>query len=54
MIFIAYAYLRQKRVEEALVRGEYAPFEPRIAFVFAALGVLLGIGTIVAILVQSS
>jgi putative membrane protein len=53
VIFIAYAYLRQKRVEEALGRGEYAPFESRVALLFAALGVLLGIGTIVVILVQS-
>ena len=54
VIFIAYAYVRQKRVDDALGRGEYAPFEPRVALVFAALGVLLGVGTILAILVQSS
>ena len=50
--FIGYAYLRQKRVEEALARGEYAPFETRTALVFAALGVLLGIATIIVILAQ--
>jgi putative membrane protein len=50
LLFIAYAYLRQKRVEEALARGAYAPFEPRVALVFAALGVALGIGTIIVIL----
>ena len=49
LIFIAYAYVRQKRIEEALARGEYAPFAPRIALVFAALGVLLGCATIVVI-----
>jgi inner membrane protein YidH len=53
VIFIVYAYLRQKRVEEALARDEYAPFESRAALVFAALGALLGIGTIAAILAQS-
>jgi putative membrane protein len=26
LLFIAHAYVRQKRVEEALARGEYAPF----------------------------
>jgi putative membrane protein len=52
LLFIAYAYLRQKRVEEALARGEYAPFETRVALVFAALGLVLGIGTIIVILVQ--
>jgi putative membrane protein len=52
MLFIAYAYVRQKRVEEALARGEYAPFETRIGLVFTALGVILGIGTITVILAQ--
>jgi len=52
LLFIAYAYIRQKRVEEALARGEYAPFGTRAGLVFAALGVLLGIGTITVILAQ--
>jgi putative membrane protein len=52
LMFTAFAYLRQKRVEEALARGEYAPFETRVALVFAALGVLLGIGTIIVILAR--
>src|SRR4051812_18667473 len=43
LLFIAYAYVRQIRVEAALARGEYAPFETRAAFVFAVLGALLGI-----------
>ena len=52
LLFIAYAYVRQKRVDEALVRGDYAPFETRVALVFAALGVPLGIATIAVVLVQ--
>jgi putative membrane protein len=52
LLFIAYAYLRQKQVDEALARGEYAPFESRTGFVFAALGVALGLGTIAVILFQ--
>jgi putative membrane protein len=52
LLFIAYAYVRQKQVEEALARGGYAPFETRAALVFAALGVILGIGTITVILAQ--
>jgi putative membrane protein len=52
LVFIIYAYVRQKRVEEALSRGHYAPFETRVALVFAALGVLLGIGTITVILAR--
>ena len=50
LLFITYAYVRQKRVEEALARGGYAPFETRVALGFAALGVLLGIGTIIVVL----
>jgi putative membrane protein len=52
VVFIAYAYLRHKRVEEALTRGRHAPFETRVALVFAAFGVVLGIGTIIAILAR--
>jgi putative membrane protein len=52
LLFIAYAYVRQKRVEDALARGEYAAFETRAGLAFAALGVLLGIATIAVILAQ--
>ena len=54
LLFIAYGYVRQNRVEEALARGEYAPFGTRAGLVFAALGVMLGIGTIIVILAQPS
>jgi putative membrane protein len=52
LLFIGYAYYRQRQVEEALARGDYAPFESRAGLVFAGLGVLLGIGTITVVLVQ--
>jgi putative membrane protein len=52
VVFIAYAYIRQRQVDEAIARGEFAPFEIRAALTFAALGVLLGIGTVVLILAQ--
>jgi len=52
ILFIVYAYLRQKRVEEALARGEYEPFGTRTGFVFASLGVALGIGTIIVVLAR--
>jgi putative membrane protein len=52
LAFIVYAYVRQKRVDEALSRGEYAPFPMRASLVFAALGVLLGVGTALVILVR--
>ena len=50
---MAYAYVRQERVEEAVGRGAYAAFDPRARFVLAAVGVLLGLGTILVILVES-
>jgi putative membrane protein len=53
VLMIAYAYVRQKRVEEALDRGGYAPLDARAGLFFAAVGVLLGLGTVIVILVQS-
>ena len=49
LLFIAYAYIRQKQVDEALARGEYAAFGTRAGLAFAALGFLLGIGTIAVV-----
>jgi putative membrane protein len=51
LAFIAYGYIRQKQVDEALARGDYAPFDERAALVFAGCGVLLGLATIVLVLV---
>jgi inner membrane protein YidH len=50
--FIAYGYVRQKDVEEAIARGEYAPLAKRAALVFAAVGVLLGVATLVVLVVH--
>jgi inner membrane protein YidH len=50
---VAYAYVRQRQVENAIARGGYAPFDARAGLVFAAVGVLLGVGTIVLILIES-
>lgn len=52
MLFVIYAYVRQRRIEDALKRGEYAPFETRTGLVFAALGAMLALATIVVILAQ--
>jgi inner membrane protein YidH len=52
VLFMLYAYVRQKAVEDALASGEYAAFETRAGLVFTSLGVLLGLGTIVVILAQ--
>lgn len=50
---MAYAYVRQRRVEEAVVRGDYAALDARAGLAFAAVGMLLGIGTILVILIES-
>ena len=51
---IAYAYVRQKQVEEAVARGGYAAFNLRVSLIFAAVGIILGLGTIIIILAESS
>ena len=48
--FIGYGYVRQKQVDDALARGEYAPLDERAAIVFAAAGLLLGTATIVLVI----
>jgi putative membrane protein len=50
VLFIGYAYVRQKRVDDALARGDYAPFETRAGLVFTGIGVVLGIATIAVVL----
>ncbi len=48
--FIVQAYRRRRDVEKALERGEWAPFETRAALLFAAVGSVLGLATIVLVL----
>ena len=50
LAFIAYGYVRQKQVDEALARGDYAPLDDRAAIVFAAAGLILGLATIVLVI----
>ena len=47
--FIGYGYARQRQIEAALARGEYAPFQDRAALVFAACGILLGLATVILV-----
>jgi len=49
---MAFAYARQRRVEAALARGEYAPLESRAVLTFAVAGVLLGALTILVVVVH--
>jgi putative membrane protein len=48
--FIGYGYVRQKQVDEALARGDYAPLDDRAALVFAAAGIVLGLATLLLVL----
>jgi putative membrane protein len=48
--FIVQGYLRQKQIDEALDRGEYAPLQGRAALTFALAGAVLGLGTLVLVL----
>jgi putative membrane protein len=50
---IAYAYKRQKAVDEALDRGEFAPIDSTASFILTAGGVSLGILTFVLIAVHT-
>ncbi|HSB40147.1 MAG TPA: DUF202 domain-containing protein [Gaiellaceae bacterium] len=47
--FVCFGYVRQKQVEAALARGEYTPLGDRVALVFAACGILLGVATLVLV-----
>jgi putative membrane protein len=51
--FIGYGFERQKRVEAALRRGDYAPVDPGVAFALTLVGLLLGVATILVLVVQS-
>jgi putative membrane protein len=47
--FIGYGLRRQQQLEAALIEGRFLPFERSAAFTFAIAGILLGAGTLVAI-----
>jgi putative membrane protein len=49
VVFIAYAFLRHRRVEEAVSRGEFSPPEERLIAAMAAVGVLLGLLVLVLV-----
>jgi inner membrane protein YidH len=53
VFFIAYAFERHKRVEAAVLRGEFAPPQERVIAGLAIVGVVLGLLVIVLILTSS-
>ena len=50
--FVIYGYLRYRDVDEALSRGKYAGLPGRGAVVFAGLGALLGLATVLLVLLH--
>jgi len=52
--FIYCGYLRQSKVEAAVRRGEWAPFDARLAAALTAVGILLGAATIAVVLFAGS
>jgi putative membrane protein len=50
--FVVQGYRRQRELERALARGDYAPLDERAAGILALAGALLGLATIVLVLVH--
>jgi putative membrane protein len=48
--FIVQGYRRQRAVDDALRRGEWATFETRDALAFALVGAVLGLATIALVI----
>lgn len=49
VVFIGYAFVRHKRVERAISRGEFAPPEEGFITAIAVIGVLLGLLVLVIV-----
>jgi putative membrane protein len=49
VVFIGYAFVRHKRVERAISRGEFAPLEDGFITALAVIGVLLGLLVLVIV-----
>jgi putative membrane protein len=52
VVFVTYGYVRHRSVEAALARGDYASLSNQAAFVFAALGALLGVATLLLVVLS--
>lgn len=50
--FLVYGTHRHRAVEDALARGEFAPLDRRIVTALGLFGVLLGLLTILAVLIE--
>jgi putative membrane protein len=52
--FVAFGYARQRAVESALARGEYAELREPVALALTVIGVVLGVGTVLAVVLGSN
>ena len=52
--FILYGHLRREQVEQALARGEWAPFPASVALATTGAGLILGAATILVIVFANS
>ena len=50
--FVAYAYVRQRSVDEALAAGGFSPLDDTVAKVLTAATLVLGIATVVLVLLD--
>jgi putative membrane protein len=48
--FVAYAYVRQRRVEDALDAGRFSPLDDRVALALTVATVVLGLFTVALVL----
>ena len=53
LAFILFAFVRQRQVEEGLRSGSYAAFDDRAALALTIAGLVLAIGTILIVLLES-
>lgn len=51
VVFILYAFLRQRTVEAALRRGDFAPPEPVLLVALTVVGVVLGVAVTIVVAV---
>jgi putative membrane protein len=52
--FVGYGYVRHRDVDAALSRGDYTPLPGRAAILFAGVGALLGLATILLVVIHPS
>jgi putative membrane protein len=50
--FVIQGYVRQRRIEDALARGDYVPLDRREALAFALIGSILGLATVIVVIWQ--